>query len=204
MVADEAFELADDLGVTAEREIGFEAQLERSQPQLLEPADLVAGERLVLELRKGWAAPQPERLPQQVAGLLGGALAEALAAPLEQAVEPRQVERARLDAEQIPGQARLEHALVEQLAQLRDVDLHGLDRGRRRLLAPEVVDEPRGRHQLVRVQQQHGEHRPLLRPTQRQLTALAADRERPQDPEFHVANVTPEPENTALAEPRSS
>ncbi len=52
VVANEPFELADDLGVAAEREVGLEAQLERGQPQLLEPADLVARERLVLELRK--------------------------------------------------------------------------------------------------------------------------------------------------------
>ena len=126
----------------------------------------------------------------------GVTLGEPLAAPLEQSLEPLQVERARLDPEQVPGRPRLEHALVEQLAQLRDLNLHRLDRGRRRPLAPELVHEPRCRHQLVRAQEQHGEHRPLLRPAQRQLTAFAADGERAQDPELHAANVTPDPEKT--------
>ena len=110
MVADEPFELADDLCVAAEREVGFEAQLERGQAQLFEPADLVARERLVGEVRKRRAAPEPERLAQQLAGLVGVTLGEPFAALLEQALEALQVERARLDAQQVAGRPCLECA----------------------------------------------------------------------------------------------
>ena len=43
MLGDERLELADELGVTAEREIGLDPLLERGEPQLLQPGDLAPG-----------------------------------------------------------------------------------------------------------------------------------------------------------------
>ena len=62
MIAHERLQLGNRLGVTAHRQICLQPLLQRDQSQLLEPADLVAGEHLVLELRERRAAPQLERL----------------------------------------------------------------------------------------------------------------------------------------------
>ena len=56
------------LGVTADCQICLQPLLQRDQSQLLQPADLVAGEHLVLELRERRAAPQPERAAEQLIG----------------------------------------------------------------------------------------------------------------------------------------
>ena len=69
--------------------------------------------------------------------------------------------------------------------------LERLDGSRRRPLAPQRVDQPLRWHRLARVQEQHGEQRPLLRSAQLKLTAVLPDRKRPQDPELHPPNVTP-------------
>ena len=50
----------------------------------------------------------------------------------------------------------------KRLPETRDVRLQRLRRGRRRALAPEIVDERVLRHDLVRAQEQRGEQRALL------------------------------------------
>ena len=65
MLGDQRLELADELGVAAEREVGLDPLLERRQPQLLEPRRLDPRERLVVELGQRRPAPQRERLAQQ-------------------------------------------------------------------------------------------------------------------------------------------
>ena len=65
VLGDERLELADHLGVPAGREVGVDRHLGRAQPQLLEPADLGGGERLVGDVGQRLAAPQRERLARR-------------------------------------------------------------------------------------------------------------------------------------------
>ena len=58
----ERLQLADELGMPPGGEIGFDALLERRQPELLEPRDLGLGERLVGQVGERGAAPERERL----------------------------------------------------------------------------------------------------------------------------------------------
>ena len=55
-----------------------------------------------------------------------------------------------------------------------------------RLGAPELVDEPVCRDDLVRTREQECEKRPLPRAAERERTALLDDLERSQDAELHV------------------
>ena len=61
MLSYERLELGDQRGVMTEREVGLDAVLERDQPQLLEPRDLVLRERLVGEIGQRRPAPERER-----------------------------------------------------------------------------------------------------------------------------------------------
>jgi len=54
---------------------------------------------------------------------------------------------------------------VEQLPETRDVCLETVGGGRRRALAPHLVDQPVDGHDLGRPQEEHREHRALLRPS---------------------------------------
>ena len=58
--------------------------------------------------------------------------------------------------------------------------------GSGRLCAPELVDEPVCRDDLVRTREQECEKRPLPRAAERERTALLDDLERSQDAELHV------------------
>src|SRR5581483_10433189 len=63
---DETLELADDVELAAELDVGFDPQLDRRRLQLLEPRDVRLRELLVGELGEGRAAPERERLVEQL------------------------------------------------------------------------------------------------------------------------------------------
>ena len=62
LLRDDRVDLGEDLELAAGREVGVDRELERPQPQLLEPADLGGRERLVGDVIERRAAPQRERL----------------------------------------------------------------------------------------------------------------------------------------------
>ena len=73
----------------------------------------------------------------------------------------------------------------ERLAQLGDAHLQRRTARLRRLLAPQVVDEPVGRHDLVNAHQQNREQRALLGARQRHQRVAVGDFKRAEDPEVH-------------------
>ena len=82
---------------------------------------------------------------------------------LDQPLEALGVELVRAHAQAVARRRRDQDlGVAERLAQPRDVHLHRLHRAGRRVLAPERDRQPLGAHRLVRVQQQHGQHRARL------------------------------------------
>ena len=65
MLADERLQFCDELGVTAERKVGFDPLLDRTQAELLEPEPLGRRRRSGVELRERLSAPQRERVAQR-------------------------------------------------------------------------------------------------------------------------------------------
>ena len=186
VLGDERLELPDEVGVPAERQVGVEPVDQRVQAKLLEPTDLMLGERLVGELGERRAAPHRERFAQQQRRALrvtGGLRSAPVRDPL---LEPVDVELPRPDAECIASCQRLETAVAQDAAQLGDVVLDDLRRRRRRLLGPELVDQPVRRERFVRVDQQKREQRALLAAADRDLPPVVADLERTEDVEIHL------------------
>src|SRR5206468_618402 len=65
VVAHEPLQLTGDLRVAAEREVRFEPLLERREAELVQPVDLVACERLLLEAGERPTPPKAERRAQR-------------------------------------------------------------------------------------------------------------------------------------------
>ena len=185
MLGDQGLELGDERGMATERQIGLDAVLERHQPLLLEPGDLVLREGLVSEVGQRRPAPQVQRLGQGLRGA-GRLAAVERRSPLgRHALEPVGVHLIGVGLEHIAPAAADEHALAERLAQPRDVDLHRLRRGVGRLLAPELVGDPVDRDDLAPMKQQDRQDRPLPGSAERGLPPVDQDLERAKNPEFH-------------------
>jgi hypothetical protein len=69
VLRDEALELADEVGVASEREVGLDPFLERAHAQLVQSRCLSRGERLVGELVQRRPSPHAEPLAQGLGGL---------------------------------------------------------------------------------------------------------------------------------------
>ena len=122
VLADERLELPGELVVAPEREVGLDAELDRPQPDLLEPARSQAGRTLVGEVRERRASPQrqcvdepPRRVRRQAAGEQAPPLAD-------QSLEPVQIELVGLDPDHVAGRPGREHVLRQRLTKSRDVD----------------------------------------------------------------------------------
>ena len=100
VLRDQRLELADQLGVAAEREVGLDPLLERRQPQILQPPGLDSGKRLLAELRQRRPPPERERLAQ-TADARAGSPAASASRPRKQSLEPPQVELVGLDLEHV-------------------------------------------------------------------------------------------------------
>ena len=153
MRRDQKLELADELSVATELELGLEKVDLRGQVQLGEPADLVPGGALEDDIRERRAAPEPERAPAKLDGTVG----RRGASLRDQALELEQVERVGLDSQPVAGRLRDERVGADVLAQRMDVALHELRRRRGWPLTPEVVHEAGAGDDLVRVQEQDAE-----------------------------------------------
>ena len=102
--------IGDHVVLAPELDLGLDAVLERREPELVEPRDLCLEEALEAEVGKRRAAPEPERVAQP-----GGPLRRWQRPRLvDEPFEPSGVDRAGLDAEHVPGSARLDRGLPEQ------------------------------------------------------------------------------------------
>ena len=129
--------------VPAERELGLDALLERGQPHLLEPLDRDLRERLVGEVGERRAAPERERLAQEIDAASRLAARERLARPRSFAARSGRgrASRARRGSG-IRAAASRSRLGAERLAQLGDLSLDLRDRGDGRSAGVEVVREP--------------------------------------------------------------
>jgi hypothetical protein len=109
----------------------------------------------------------------------------------DQATEVAGVERGLVDSEAVSGRAGCDRVRADDASQLRDVGLQHLGRGRRRPLAPELVDQPLDRDGLVRMEQQDAEQRALLRRVKCDRAGVVRDVQRPENPELHTSVLPP-------------
>src|SRR6185437_16779427 len=112
----ERLEVADELGVPAERELGLRPLLDERQPQLVQPRDLALRERLVRELGERLAAPERERLAVEPCAPRGIARTRLVDEP----ARTREVELAGLEPHGVARRARLDRLRAEHLPELRD------------------------------------------------------------------------------------
>ena len=183
----ERLELADDVAVPPELQLGRDLLLDGLQAQLLEPGDVASERGLAGQVGQGRPSPQAERLGERDLGRprLQGAVTRLAKQPLE----PDRVHLVGVGVEEVPGGPALDRVGPQRGPQARDVDLERRLGILGELLPPDGVDQLLGRNDLVRGQHQVGEHDPLLRAPERDRAVTVGDLERSEDPETHGPTV---------------
>src|ERR687892_2640085 len=106
--------------------MGLEPLLERCLAQLLQPADLPLSEPLVDELGERRPPPERERLLQGGERRLRRSAGKLLPRLLDQPLEADGIDEIGVGAEQVARRPREERLPPDELPQLRDVDLEGV------------------------------------------------------------------------------
>ncbi len=178
VLRDEPLELGDESRAVSQPELGFDARLDRKKPALLEPLCLGRRERLVEQVGERVAPPEGETLAQEPScrGRIGRR--ERAAPLLQQLLEPVEIELTGLDPERISGRTSLDPVGAEERATPRDVAVERAPGCGRCLFAPDPVDQGVPRHHLVRMEEEKREHGALLRPAERERSAVGANLQR--------------------------
>ena len=98
VVLHQRLQLARELAVAAECEIGVDAVLDGGKPDLRKSPDHGLGEELVREVNKRRAAPQCKSRAKPVGGIGGIARGESTASLIGETLEPEDVDRVEFDA----------------------------------------------------------------------------------------------------------
>ncbi len=188
VLLDERLELAHEVAVAPELEVRLDPLLQAGEARFLEAGDLALGPLLIGEVGERRPAPQGECLAERRRRAGGVTGRERRASGGRQLLKAVEVELPGRQVQEVTGRAGLDRAGTGAVgrhgpAQLGDVHLHGLACGRRGRLPPELGDQPLGRDDLVRAQQQERQQGPLAEPSERDGPIAVEDLERPQDPE---------------------
>ena len=185
VLGDQALEPPEQVGVAAESELGLGQQLEGRGAQVVKARDLALGEGLEGQVRQRPPAPQRERLLERRRRPRRAARGQLAAAFPDQPLEAPRVELLRVELERVAVLAGGDLlAAPQRPPQPRDVDLDGLGRRRRRLLAPQLIHQAVTAERLPGVQEQHRQERPLPRAADRHHTVAVDDLQWPEDAEF--------------------
>ena len=163
----QSLELGDQLGATSDRELGVNPILQSAKPALLEPLRLERGKRLVEEIGEGRSSPDRQRVAQGLRRRRSVAGRSGIAPTAHQALEAAKVQLFGADAQPVSGRSANEPIRAEQAAQPRDIAVQRALRRRRRPVAPERLDKPVARDDLVR-------ERAAARPARLAASALRA------------------------------
>src|SRR5919198_28217 len=121
---DERLELTNQLRVSSERELRFEPLLEGGEAHFLEPFDRASRKGLVAEIRERRAAPQRQRLAEEIRRALRLPLRQGPTTFSRQALEPAEVELIRVETKAITGRRRFNLSQRQRLPELRHLTLH--------------------------------------------------------------------------------
>ena len=202
MASDQIAQLTHQRPSLAKDQIGFHALFHRREVKLLELGDRILRKTLIAELGQRRGAPQRQCLAQQPGRVRGPARRQRVSPSLGCLGEPVEVQLTRQNLEHVAVPPRHQHPITRlalrtlvdrrrgavgdhRAAQLGDISAQRLPSTRRRRLAPQLVDQPVRRHDLIAVQQEDRQHRPLPLAAQHQPSTAVAHLEWTEDPIVH-------------------
>jgi hypothetical protein len=162
MLEGEGLELADDLPVPSQGELGIDPLLHGGEAKVLQARDVLLEGIFESQVRERSPPPQRKRFAQLARGPPGITGLSRDPGFGHGSLEPIEVELSVIEAKLVARRAGDEDPTgaagalgLEQVAELGDVHLERLSRRPGRALAPQRLDQPIARDDLVRVQKQN-------------------------------------------------
>jgi hypothetical protein len=109
MLGEKGLQLADDVGMTAELEVGLDPFLEDGESKRFQTSGLVLGKGFVHDLDQRRPAPETECIPEQPCSVGRAVVAKRLLSLLVQMREALQIQLLVVEAQHVAGSGRDEH-----------------------------------------------------------------------------------------------
>jgi hypothetical protein len=190
VLADERFELGERLEVLPGREQRVEAVLGGVQAQLVELDDRGAGVGLVGDVRQGVAPPERKRLVEGRQASRRVAGGDEVVAAARERLEPDGIHPLGRHVEDVATRAGVDDrgsaGFLQQPPQVRDVRTQRHQRLGRRVVGPQVLDEPVGGDHTTRVEHEREQQHAELGCAEADRRVPAADLQRSQDGDVHT------------------
>ncbi len=186
MLGDQGVEFGDELCVTSHGQLDVNPLLRERQPKLVEVNDVRPGKVVGGEVGEGWATPQPLRrceVCQRQREIPDGHRPPGSRC---ERLQPACIDVDRVDRQHVSG--RSQHHQIrrsERPAQLGHQPLECVGRPGRRVVLPESLGQPVGRHSPSRVQGEHRQHGAELGAADRKGPVLALDLKWAQESHLH-------------------
>jgi hypothetical protein len=185
--ANERFQFGYELGVATGGKIGLDPALHAFLPLLRQPRDVRLRERLEREVRQRRPSPERQRAARVAAALAGScstSAAPSAAWALNRTVSSRSASRWSASTRRAPDECRRELP-----PQLRDVHLDGVPGRSRRMLTPEIVDQPVDRDDLAEMEREVGDEHLRFGAAEAQGLAVPSNLERAEQQDLERARI---------------
>jgi hypothetical protein len=181
VLRDQCLQFRNDIGVLSELESSVDLLLDDGLPQFVDARALGLQRRLLGEVRKGGTTPERQRgaelrisFTRRKRPRLG-----------DETLEPAEVDCLWSGAENVAPRLGYECLAPDLLAQPGDVVLECRGGVRRRMVAPQVLDQPVSADDLVRLEHEQSEHGTALRTPQVERATVPPNLQRPEHSELH-------------------
>jgi hypothetical protein len=186
---DERLQLADQIRIAAEGEIGVDALLQRRESQVAQSFNLHLRKRGKGQILKRRPPEQSERFAQGRCGSLRITGRTRPPTLIHQGVESLQITLALTHLQEVSGRARQQPfrcpVALQHLSQPRNIRLNRVGGGRRRRVPPKPINQTITRDDLVVVEEEDRQGRPLFRAAERKHSLTLSDFKRTQNQELH-------------------
>jgi hypothetical protein len=188
VIRDQLAQFRHGLTVPPQMQIGVDPRRQRVQPLVGQRGNLPVPQHLRGHVRERFAAPQPQRLPQQAGRLGPGPGRRGRMAPRGQRAELADIQPRVVDLDEVPGRPRLDQAgarRAQRRAQALDRTVQGAARPGRRPALPQRLSESAQADHLPGVQQQRRQEHALPGRRHGDLARAVTHPQRPEQPEVH-------------------
>jgi hypothetical protein len=186
---DERLQLADQIRLAPEGEIGVDALLQRREAHVVQPPNLGLRKRGKGQILQGRPPEQSERFAQGRCGSLRITGRTRPPTLIHQGVESLQITLALTHLQEVSGRARQQPfrcpVALQHLSQPRNIRLNRVGGGRRRRVPPKPINQTITRDDLVVVEEEDRQGRPLFRAAERKHSLTVSDFKRTQNQELH-------------------
>jgi hypothetical protein len=184
LLGNELFELGHDIRMAPQSQLRLDPLLTTDKKQLVQTLGLEREDAGLRDVRQRWPPPERERRSEPIGSKPRRTAAKRVLPFAQEPLEARSIDPVAPDLEDVARRTCDHRVVRERRAQPRDVDAQRLLGARRRVAAPQLLDQLVDRDRSAGVEQEQSEERALPSSTELERTTVTRGFDRAEHPEL--------------------